>query len=309
MTVDLLQRDGPGRERVEHLDDPPMDPGEPFAQRLAPGTRPDHARLDYERPARRGFDHRIARDIQPRVDTHHPRLCASRIWNLGFCINLAGHGRSILPIRASDSRLRRILSLSYGTARIRHSSLNTTGHSPQPETSERLNIVPTLCVGMPSGTLPRPRASADHAERGRRHSHGDRGNEKGIRRSGVRRGVSFFRHSSVNTTVVTTVVRPWFGRAQPPTSHVSATRLRIGLTPEVGPPSADRSRPSHALTCLVTAWRLAQSGGVQREVSLFSPQAARVEANLAEAAVTPVASVPGIARRARPSRFDSRSRR
>jgi hypothetical protein len=31
-----------------------------------------------------------------------------------------------------------------------------------------------------------------------------------------------FGHSSVNTTVVTTVVRPWFGRAQPPTSHVSA---------------------------------------------------------------------------------------
>ncbi len=39
-------------------------------------------------------------------------------------------------------------------------------------------LVPTLCVGMPSGTLPRPRASADHAERGRRHSHGDRGNEE-----------------------------------------------------------------------------------------------------------------------------------
>ena len=29
-------------------------------------------------------------------------------------------------------------------------------------------------------------------------------------------------HSSVNTTVGTTVVRPWFGRAQTPTSHVSA---------------------------------------------------------------------------------------
>ena len=47
------------------------------------------------------------------------------------------------------------------------------------------------------------------------------------------------------TPVVTTVVRPWFGRAQPPTSHVSAIRVRIGLTPEVGGRS---SRPNHALT-------------------------------------------------------------
>ncbi len=54
--------------------------------------------------------------------------------------------------------------------------------------------------------------------------------------------------------MVTTVERPWFGRAQPPASHVSATRVsatraRIGLTPEVGGRS---SRTNHALTCVVT---------------------------------------------------------
>ena len=32
---------------------------------------------------------------------------------------------------------------------------------------------------------------------------------------------------------VTTVVRPWFKRVQPPTSHVSAIPAQIGLTPEV----------------------------------------------------------------------------
>ena len=63
---------------------------------------------------------------------------------------------------------------------------------------------------------------------------------------------------------MTTVVRPWFGRAQPPTSHVRAIRRRIGLTPEVGGRS---SRPNHALTCVVTVGALVRSGGVRRVVS------------------------------------------
>jgi hypothetical protein len=37
-----------------------------------------------------------------------------------------------------------------------------------------------------------------------------------------RRSYGPFGHSSANTTRVTTGVSPWFGRAQPPTSHVSA---------------------------------------------------------------------------------------
>ena len=56
-----------------------------------------------------------------------------------------------------------------------------------------LPLVPTLRVGMPSGTL-RVRSvcpgDRDDAERRRRHSHAEHGNETGRRASGVRRGVS-----------------------------------------------------------------------------------------------------------------------
>jgi prepilin-type processing-associated H-X9-DG protein len=78
-----------------------------------------------------------------------------------------------------------------------------------------------------------------------------------------------FRHSSVNTTVVTTVVRPWFGRDQG-SSNLARECDSLG--------AADRAdargwraapRPNHALTCVVTTRRLARSGGVRREVSKF----------------------------------------
>ena len=56
-------------------------------------------------------------------------------------------------------------------------------------------LVPTLRVGMPSGTLcvrcRRP-SGPDDAERRRRHSHAERGNEEVQWSGGDRRGVSFF---------------------------------------------------------------------------------------------------------------------
>ena len=38
VAVDLLQRDRAGRERLEHLDDALVDPGQPLAHRLARAT-------------------------------------------------------------------------------------------------------------------------------------------------------------------------------------------------------------------------------------------------------------------------------
>ena len=63
------------------------------------------------------------------------------------------------------------------------------GPLPSSETTRRIHLVPTLSVGMPSWTHPRP-AMHEHAERGGRHSHGDRGNEYRILRGGFRRGVA-----------------------------------------------------------------------------------------------------------------------
>jgi hypothetical protein len=73
------------------------------------------------------------------------------------------------------------------------SSPNSTALSTQPPKWKRLPLVPTLRMGMPSGTLCVLRGASRRAldaERRRLHSHAERGNEGLLSGGGHRRGVS-----------------------------------------------------------------------------------------------------------------------